>query len=421
MENSSERPNVIIIGAGISGLIAARQLEALGYSPTILEADKQAGGRVQTDIVAGYQLDRGFQVLLEAYPKAQTYLDYQALALQKLDDGSMLFQNGIGNLFGDPRRDRRFLLPTVFSKHASLWDKWKIYRLNTQLAKKELSDVFDAPSRTTHDYLKSLGFSAKVISSFFRPFFSGIFLEDQLSTSSRMFEFVFKMFGEGSAMIPKAGMGAIPQQLQSGLKQTKFLFNTRVKQVVGTNIILENGERLSGDFTILAGNPSGILPNYVSTLNWKSCENLYFTTKQRTILEPIIGLNTAENRLTNNIFFPTSISCETKGEEELLSVTVVKHHSMSEDVLIEQVRSELKQDFGINDVSFLKRYTITEALPMLEDLQASRDASEQLLTDNIALAGDYLLNGSLNAAMESGEKAAAIAHATLQNHVGIPQ
>ena len=79
MGNSSAEKNVIIIGAGISGLIAATQLERLGYHPTILEADSNLGGRVQTDIVDGYQLDRGFQVLLEAYPKAKEYLDYDQL------------------------------------------------------------------------------------------------------------------------------------------------------------------------------------------------------------------------------------------------------------------------------------------------------------------------------------------------------
>ena len=66
-----------IIGAGVSGLIASKVLEDNGYKPIIIEAADRAGGRVKTDIVEGYQLDHGFQVLLTAYPSAQKYLNFE--------------------------------------------------------------------------------------------------------------------------------------------------------------------------------------------------------------------------------------------------------------------------------------------------------------------------------------------------------
>lgn len=417
MRNSSDKPLVTVIGAGISGLIAATRLEQLGYYPLVIEADHQPGGRVQTDIVDGYQLDRGFQVLLEAYPKAKEYLDYDKLELQPLDDGSELFEDGLGGQFGDPRRDTRFLLPTLFSSHATLTDKWKIFTLNSDLRKKELHEIFTGPDQTTYEYLVNRGFSPKVINSFFKPFFSGIFLENGLNTSSRMFEFVFKMFGEGSAVIPKGGMGEIAKQLEGKLRNTTFRYDTSVAQVVGTDIFLENGEKLTSDFTIIATNPEKIISNYASSLNWKACDNLYFTVKDRTIKAPIIGLNTNEDALINNIFYPTSLSCKSRGDDELLSITIVKDHDLNEESLIDQIIHELKWDFGIKEVKFLKRYSISQALPNLDDLQLSRDASEQRLTERIALAGDYLLNASLNAAMESGEKAAELAHSTLKNQL----
>ena len=68
---------IAIIGAGISGLIAALRLEKDGFSPIIYEKSDRAGGRVKTDIVDGYQLDHGFQVLLTAYPAAQKYLNLE--------------------------------------------------------------------------------------------------------------------------------------------------------------------------------------------------------------------------------------------------------------------------------------------------------------------------------------------------------
>ena len=120
MGNSKAEPQVAIVGAGVSGLIAALELEKRGYHPIIFDSEKQAGGRVQTDVVSGYQLDRGFQVMLEAYPMVQKYLDLQELELQKLVDGARLFTSGSSVDFGDPRRNRKLLFPTLLTNHASI-------------------------------------------------------------------------------------------------------------------------------------------------------------------------------------------------------------------------------------------------------------------------------------------------------------
>ena len=80
-------------------------------------------------------------------------------------------------------------------------------------------------------YLQDFGFSEKMITRFFKPFFAGIFLETELNTSSRMFEFVYKMFGEGYAVIPKDGIQAISNQLKANLKNSTFAFDTQVEQV----------------------------------------------------------------------------------------------------------------------------------------------------------------------------------------------
>jgi phytoene dehydrogenase-like protein len=104
-----------IIGAGISGLIAATVLEKYGFHPVIIEATDRAGGRVKTDIVKGYQLDHGFQVLLTAYPAAQKYLDFEALDLQQFLPGASIFKNSKQKIIGDPIKDISLLLPTLFS------------------------------------------------------------------------------------------------------------------------------------------------------------------------------------------------------------------------------------------------------------------------------------------------------------------
>lgn len=416
MSSPTER-QVYVIGAGISGLTAAINLEKEGFHPIILEKDKTVGGRVQTDIVDGFQLDRGFQVLLEAYPKAQEYLDYEQMELQPLSSGSVLFSDAKGQLFGDPLRESKYLLPVITSSAGSLGDKWKVYQLKKDLQKQELKSIFDRKEATTHDYLKQHGFSDRIIQNFFRPFFSGIFLEPDLKTSSRMFEYVYKLFGKGRAMIPKAGIGAISQQLLDQLQHTEVRLSTSVSKVDGSTIVLSDGEKLNSDFTIIATNPQPLLPNYASTLTWKSCDNLYFKTKSRVIKDPVIGLNTGNQSLVNNIFYATSVATGQKGEGELLSVTVVRKHEHNTETLVQEVIKELKTVFGIDDAAFLKHYAIPTALPDLQDLQYRRESRESLLTDQIAIAGDHQLNGSLNAAMISGESAAAAAKTALNNEL----
>ncbi|WP_339627270.1 NAD(P)/FAD-dependent oxidoreductase [uncultured Maribacter sp.] len=398
---------IAIIGAGISGLIAALRLEKDGFSPIIYEKSDRAGGRVKTDIVDGYQLDRGFQVLLEAYPKAQEYLDYTDLELQQFLPGAQIFNQGKSTVLGDPLRSLQLLLPTLLSTIGDFSDKLKIFKLNSTLKKKSLEDIFNEDETTTLDFLKSKGFSNEIIEQFFRPFFSGIFLEHNLETSSRMFQFVYKMFGTGNAVVPKAGIEAIPKQLEQQLKRTIIKFNTAVESVTDNGIRFTDKKEVHPDYVIIATDASPLVPNLrKQQLDWYSSDTLYFTCKTRKIEKSLIGLISDKEALINNIFYHTSIDTERRGSEEILSVTVVKEHELSEYELIQKVKEDLKTFCGITTERYLKHYPIKMALPKLNNLRYSLMPSETRLTERIFLAGDYLLNGSLNAAMISGEMAA---------------
>jgi predicted NAD/FAD-binding protein len=167
---------------------------------------------VRTDEVDGFLLDRGFQVFLTAYPEAKQLLDYDALELCKFDPGAlMLNRDGITNM-GDPIRQPISLISTLLSSAGTFADKLRMLRLKFKLGRKTIENIFAEPEITTIEYLKREGFSHTILDQFFRPFMTGIFLEGQLSTSSRMFEFVFKMFSEGNAAIPAKGMGMIPKR-----------------------------------------------------------------------------------------------------------------------------------------------------------------------------------------------------------------
>jgi protoporphyrinogen oxidase len=414
MEKSAYK--IHIIGAGVSGLIAAQILENHGYHPIIVEASSTVGGRVKSDIVNGYTLDHGFQVLLTSYPAARKYLNYEALDLQKLLPGATLFKNGKAQTIGDPLRSLSLLFPTLLSKVGTLSDKVKILKLNALLKKKKNALIFQTEEKTTLQYLKDVGFSDEIITDFFKPFFSGIFLETELETSSRMFEFVYKMFGEGLAVIPKEGMQAIPNQLKNNLKNTHFKFNSPVKEVQDRRIILEDKSILESNITIIATDASALISNLKNqSTDWKGCDTLYFETKKSVINKPLIGLISDKNMLINNIFYHTSVATLNKTRKELLSVTVVKRHQLNEKKLIDKVIEELHSKCGISDITFLKRYQIKKALPKLINLQYEISSTETKLKSSIFLAGDQLLNASLNAAMISGERAAMGVIQTLED------
>ena len=397
---------VYIIGAGVSGLIAANVLEKQGVNPIIIEASDRAGGRLKTDIVQDFQLDRGFQVLLSSYEAAKKYLNYKDLNLQKLKAGACIFINGKPKLFGDPTRDPKVIFSTIFSGIGTLSDKVKIAKLNYKLQKKTIESIFEDKELTTLQYLIQFGFSDGMINNFFLPFFRGIFLETKLDTSSRMFEFVFKMFGNGYAVLPQGGIEEISKQLKNNLQKTTFHFNTKVTAINNKEIILSGDNRIKSDYTIVATEPSALISNLKNQqIKWKSCQNLYFTSSNRIIKKPFIGLIPGDN-LINNIFYPTSIKNTNNGSSELISVTVVKNHNLSKEELIHQVKKELKEKCKISDLNFLKLYNIPKALPNLDNLQNEISPTETKLKDGVFLAGDVLLNGSLNAAMIAGERAA---------------
>ncbi|MDG1502003.1 MAG: FAD-dependent oxidoreductase [Ulvibacter sp.] len=400
-------PSIHIIGGGISGLIAARVLEEHGLSATIIEATDRLGGRVKTDVVDGYNLDHGFQVLLTAYPAAKKYLDFDALALQEFLPGSAIFKNGKQKIIGDPLRNLSLLIPTLFSEIGTVNDKLKILALNRRLKKKSIQNIFAEKEQTTISYLENIGFSEAIITDFFIPFFSGIFLENKLETSSRMFEFVYKMFGEGNAALPKDGIQAIPKQLFEKLKNTTCVFNTKVKSVENGNIKLESGETLKSNFTIIATQASGLVSNLKNQATlWKSCDTLYFEVTKREIRKPLIGLIAAPNALINNIFYHTSLQTSATATKELLSVTVIDRQNLTNKQLVTEIQKELKELCNIDSCTFIKQYNIPMALPKLQDIQYEMLPSETRLTETIFLAGDTQLNGSLNAAMIAGERAA---------------
>ena len=292
------KPQITIIGAGIAGLTAAVYLNKKGFEVRIIEATDRAGGRIKTDIIDGFRLDRGFQVLLTEYPETKALLDYDKLKLKRFLPGATVLYDGGQFEIADPFRRPSALFATVFAPVGSLKDKINTFFLKNRLINISVDNIFKQPETDTVTKLKKYGFSKKMIELFYKPFFSGIFLENDLKTSSNMFDFVMKMFSEGDAAIPELGMEEIPKQLVAMLPEGSIIYNSKVTSIENDKIICENGQQFQTDKIIIATEATGFASNYISTnkQHFNQVTNVYFEAKIAPIDKAVVVLNAAANK-----------------------------------------------------------------------------------------------------------------------------
>jgi phytoene dehydrogenase-like protein len=226
-----ERAEVVVVGAGLAGLAAATTLRATGRDVHVLEASDGVGGRVRTDVVDGFQLDRGFQILLTAYPEVPRQLDVSALRLQPFDPGALVMFGGRGYRVADPWRAPRSALATLRAPVGSLADKARVGWLRWRVARVPVPELLRGADVATAAALRADGFSPAMIDRFLRPLFAGIQLDPELATSRRMFDTIFATLARGDAAVPAAGMQAIPMQLAARLEPARLHLGRSVDAV----------------------------------------------------------------------------------------------------------------------------------------------------------------------------------------------
>lgn len=203
---NAKNVEVIIVGTGLSGLSCARRLQALNRDFFILEASGRIGGRVKTDVVEGFLLNHGFQVLQTAYPEAKRLLDYAELELRAFAPGALFRIGGRFHAVTDPRRAPRHLLSTLLAPIGTPADRLRMARLSWRLMRMQSAEVLNAPDMPTPDFLGREGFSDLMIERFFKPFFSGVCPDPEIRVSSRAFRYIFSMLAMGDVSIPALGI-----------------------------------------------------------------------------------------------------------------------------------------------------------------------------------------------------------------------
>jgi phytoene dehydrogenase-like protein len=422
---------VIVIGAGLAGLSCTLSLEAAGVPVTLLEASDAPGGRVRTDMVEGFLLDRGFQVMLTAYPEARRQLDYSALQLKNFRPGALVWHGGRFHRFADPFRNftgaARFLLDPI----VPLTDKLRVATLRAHVLRGNCEELFARPERTTLDYLQAVPFSADIIERFFRPFFGGVFLEPELVTSSRFFEFLFRMFSTGDTAVPAAGMQQIPLQLAAKLQTRTLVTGARVRKVTRATqsfeVEMERGEKLEARAVVLAvaGNEGNSLLAGVGGWSvpevraWNQTAAFYYAASQAPVSEPILLLN-GEGRSAgpvNNLAVMSAVSPAYAPAGGHLVMASVVGEAPGEDAALArldgEVRAHLRKWFGpfVDAWQLLRAYSLPHALPQQRHAEWEQAPVRLGGSGGVYMCGDYRETASIQGALASGRRAAeAVLH-----------
>ena len=384
---------VAVVGGGLAGLSCALSLQNKGHEVLLLERNSQLGGRVASEVVDGYILDRGFQVLLTGYPAAQRWLDYLALDLRVFPAGSVIRKDQVWHHFGDPIRHPSALWRTLTAPIGSFADKLRVAWLRVCLL---LNSVHPPAEMSTFDFLRGWGFSRDMIEDFFAPFFGGVFLEDHLSTSAAKFAKLFHLFSISSAAVPAAGMGAIPAQLGRRLKQAPLL-NTEVEAVEGGRLITSNGD-IEARAVVLAGGPQESLVTGKNT-RYHATETFYFSCWGEEAVGRSLRLNAGRGAI--NCIAPLSGVAPYAPSGRSLVAVSTRGTRRSPEAIRAELTEMLPQDW-----EFVKSFYLPEALP-IEENDLGRPAR---LKEHLFACGDHRQSGSIQGALASGERAAQAVH-----------
>ncbi|MFJ7154662.1 FAD-dependent oxidoreductase [Streptomyces sp. NPDC101118] len=226
MLSSAHHADVVIVGAGVAGLAAAHHLVGAGINVTVLEAAREPGGRMATETVDGFRLDRIGQLLNTSYPELARTPGLADLALRTFAPGVLVCGDGRQQRVGGTRTAARALAG------GSL--------LNAALARLAAVPVDRLTARPERPALAAL---PRPFAGVLRPLLATLLSDAGLGTSSRVADLALRGFARGRLAVPEGGAAALPALLAAGLPPGALLTGVRVRSV-STSLVRteEHGE-----------------------------------------------------------------------------------------------------------------------------------------------------------------------------------
>ncbi|SFP33261.1 Flavin containing amine oxidoreductase [Geodermatophilus dictyosporus] len=395
------RAEVVVVGAGLAGLSVATRLVDAGRDVHVLEAAAHAGGRLATERVDGFVVDRGFQVFNTGYPRAAD-LDLPALDLGWFTPGAVVWDGGRAHRVVDPRRHPTAALDTLRSPLGPLPRKAAVAAFSARAGYAPVSRLLAAPETSADERLARAGVGPAARSRFFGPFLAGVLLEDRLETSSRYLDLLWRSFVRGATGLPARGIQAIGEQLAGRVGAERLHHGVRVGAVSGSSVTTDAG-RVQADAVVVATDPATAaeLVPAVQASAPRQVTTHYHVLPASPWPDPLIVLGTPGGHLVNSVVLTDAQPAYGPDGRAL-----VASNSLAPTREVD-VREEVARLHGVAvaDLEHLTTVTVTGAQPAaLPPLQLRRPVD---LGGGLFVCGDHRDTPSIQGAMASGRRTAA--------------
>jgi phytoene dehydrogenase-like protein len=394
--------DVVVVGAGLAGLRAAQLLAAAGRDVVVLEQSDGIGGRVRTDRIDGFTLDRGFQLYNPAYPEGR--LAWPDLRIRSFAPGVVVVRDGHPYRLADPRRDPRSLASSLGSARA-LGVTRGLAALGAYAAR---LGTLRHPRATPRELagqgfgqaLTEAGVDAATVDALLRPFLSGVLADEGLETPRVVVDELLRSFVAGTPGLPDRGMDQLPERLAAALPAGAVHTGARVLSVHAGRVTTQDGQWLARDVVLAAGDPAGLLEDAAPT-RWRALTTWYLVADDLPGRHPTL-LVSPESRLANVAVVSDVAPGYAPVGRRLLAASAVGFHDSAEAegwALAEAARMLAVDPAVLEPVA---RYPIREALP------AVGARLPAVVCDGVVVAGDHRRGPSINGALASGRRAAEL-------------
>ena len=410
--------DVIIVGAGMAGLVCAQDLTRAGVDCLLLEASDGIGGRVRSDLVDGYRLDRGFQILLLAYPQVKQRLDLDRLGLGRFAPGAIVRDETGLHRISDPRRVPADGLHTALTPIISLPDKLRAAALLADVVTHSPKALLRRPDRSTAQRLAAAGISPDFITRFWRPLFAGIQLDPDLEVSARRFELILRMIVTGDTALPREGLGAVPAQIAQTIPAEAIRLEAKVAQISPGQVTLTDGETIRARAVVVATEgPAAhqLLGARVPDPGSRSAACCWFAMDAPPLRRPYLILDGEGVGPALNVVVMSEVQPAYAPAGRALIAAAVPGPDALSPMLEERVRIQLARwfDCAREDLEPLRTDVIVHGQPLQNPPLHPRQRVD--LGEGIFVCGDHRDTASLQGAMFSGERTARAVRSRLSS------
>ncbi len=401
---------VAIVGAGLAGLACATTLHDAGIPVQVFEASDGVGGRVRSDVIDGFTLDRGFQVALTAYPEMHRQLDMDALDLRAFDPGALVWRDGKGAEVSDPFRKPTSLLSTTFAPIGNVLDKARIAWLRAKLRRVHPVKLLQSEDVSTEEALRADGFSDTMIRRFFRPLVGGIQLDPDLQDSRRMFDVIFRMLADGDSAVPASGMQAIPDQLAARLPDGAVRLDARVESASATSVRVDGSDIEASAVVIATEGPVAAELLGLPSVGSKAAGCVYFGAGEAPSDTKCVVLDGTGDGPVLNVAVMSNVAPSYAPDGKHLIAAALP--AMADGDLEDLARTQLRAWWGpqVDDWQHLATYRIPHGQPSQPPPFSPKQTVA--LEDGRFVCGDHRDTASIQGALYSGRRCAeAVRHA----------